>query len=140
VNGKTGEPVPVWGTVLGVAFALVVGVGGVLVALDAEEEFRAEDAVVPGIVGVVVGLALAGVGLWLTFVKRWPADSRTRFLSVPAAAGLGILSLSAPPAAIVGVSTAASVLLLPLMIIGGAVSRRRGTSFMPREPDDPDES
>ena len=37
MNGKTGEPVSVWGTALGVAFSLLAGVGGVLLAMDRED-------------------------------------------------------------------------------------------------------
>lgn len=140
MNGKTGEPVPIWGTVLGVCLALGVGVGGFLLALDSEHGFTAADALFPAVVGFLVGLVLAGLALWLYFAKHWPADSRIKFLSVLAFAGLGILLASAPPAVIVGASAAGSALLLPLMIVGGAVSRRRGadaTGKRPQEPDTP---
>jgi hypothetical protein len=69
MNGRTGEPVPVWGTVLGVTFSLLVGVGGVLLAANREESFTAGDAVVPGSIGVVIGLLVVGVVLWFYYAQ-----------------------------------------------------------------------
>jgi uncharacterized membrane protein len=136
MNGKTGEPVPVWGTVLGVAFSLLAGVGGVLFAMDREEGFTAGDAVVPGIIGAAIGLLLVGLVLWLYHVRRWRPDPRTQLVSVPVLAGLGFMALRGPAAFLVGVSTACCAIVLPLMIWGGIVSRRAGTSWPDRqEPD-----
>jgi len=136
MNGRTGETVPVWGTVLGVTFSLLVGVGGVLLAANREEGFTAGDAVVPGSIGVVIGLLVVGVVLWFYYAKRWRPDPRTRFLSVPVLAGLSGAIAYGPPAMLVGVSTVCCAILLPLMIWGGIVSRRAGTSWPHgQEPD-----
>jgi hypothetical protein len=136
MNGKTGEPVPVWGTVLGVGFSLVAGVGGVLLAMDREEGFTAGDAVGPGLVGVAIGLLIVAVVLWLYHVRRWRPDPKTQFVSVPVLAGLGLMIAGGPAELLVGVSTASCAILLPLVIWGGIVSRREGTSWPQRqEPD-----
>ena len=109
-------------------------------ALDPEHGFAAADAISPAIVGFLVSLGLAGLTLSLYFANHWPADSRTQFLSIPALAGLGILLASATPAVIVGASTAVSGLVLPLMIVGGAVSRQGAGEALkrPQEPDTPE--
>jgi O-antigen/teichoic acid export membrane protein len=136
VNGKTGEPVPVWGTVLGVCFALGAGVAGVLFAMDREEGFSAGDAVGPGIVGGAIGLFVVGAVLWLYYGRRWRPDPRTQLVSIPVLAGLGAMVANGPAAFLVGVSTAGCAILLPLMIWGGIVSRRAGTSWPDgQEPD-----
>ncbi len=136
MNGKTGEPVPVWGTVLGVTVSLLVGVGGVLFAINREEGFTAGDAVAPGSVGVAIGLLVVCVVLWLYSAKRWRPDPRTQLLSVPVLAGLGGTIAYGPPGVLVGVSMACCAILLPLMVWGGVVSRREGTSWPHgQEPD-----
>lgn len=117
MNGKTGEPVPVWGTVLGVAFSLLVGIGGVLLAADREEGFTAGDAVFPGSIGVVIGLLVVGVLLWIYYAKRWWPDPGTQFLSIPVLAGLGGMIAYGSPAILVGGwSTACCAILLPLRV------------------------
>jgi hypothetical protein len=136
VNGKTGEPVPVWGTVLGLCFALGAGMGGVFLAMDREAGFTAGDAIIPGSVGFAIGLLVTGVVLWLYYAKRWRPDPRTQLLSVPALAGLGGTIAYGPPALLVGVSMACCAILVPLMVWGGIVSRRAGTSWPDgQEPD-----
>ena len=90
MKGKTGEPVPVWGTVLGVAFSLLVGIGGVLLAVNREEGFTTGDAVVPASIGILIGLLVVGVVLWLYYAKRWrpdPERSSSRCPFWPGSAG-----------------------------------------------------
>jgi hypothetical protein len=97
MNGKTGEPVPVWGTVSGVAFSLLAGVGGVLLAMD-RERFTAGDAVGPGIVGTAIGLLIVALVLWLYYVRRWRPHPSTQFVSVPVLAGVGLMIANGPAA------------------------------------------
>jgi hypothetical protein len=139
MNDETGEPVSVEATVLGVAFAIAIGVGGVWLAVQRSDQFSAGDAFVPVIVGGLVGFAIAGAALALYFTGQCqPARAGTRWLSVPAAAGGGLLLLSGPPALQAGAAAGLSACLLPLVIVGGAVSRRhRQSNKRPQEPETP---
>jgi hypothetical protein len=138
MTDETGKPVSAEATALGVAFAIAIGIGGVWLAIQRSDQFSAGDALVPVIVGALVGFTMAGTAIALYFSGHWPARPGAQWLSVPAAAGVGLLLLSGPPALQAGAAAGLSAFLLPLVIVGGAISRaHRQPTKRGQEPETP---
>jgi uncharacterized membrane-anchored protein len=80
-----GRPIPIDLTAFGIAFAVAAGVGGVWLTVEPVDAFSPSDAVVPVLIGIVVGLVVAAVAFYIFFVKK---VSSSRAPSPPNSVGL----------------------------------------------------
>jgi drug/metabolite transporter (DMT)-like permease len=117
------QPITIEQTVTGIAFALVVGVAGVWLTVAPEDDFRPSDALIPGLIGIGVGLVVAAFAFYIFFIKHI-SSKRAQWVPVPLLGGLALLFTSAPPALRVGVSAGGAVMILCLMIAAAMMGRR----------------
>jgi hypothetical protein len=122
-RGHNSQPIPIEQTVTGISFALLVGVAGVWLTVAPEDDFRPSDALIPGLIGIGVGLVVAAIAFYIFFIRHI-SSSRTQWVPIPLLGGLALLFTSAPPVLRVAVSAGWVVMVLCLMIAAAIMGQR----------------